>query len=582
MVTGKISLRELVDGAGGVLTVPLYQRHYFWGEPRTDGAVDSATRMMRDLIDAYVDGEEIFMQSVTIAASERIEIGGRRANWRDNIKDSVDIVDGQQRLTFMKLLLSRLGREEAFTIDYACRPLAKAWMNGEKVSPSMSQDVHYFERTLKIINSSLSEVVIDRDRFADFVLDKVKFLCINAEKGVASITAYNMVNGTKSRLNQCDLIKARLLSLSGSDESDVVADTVRSRYAAEWENWTRWWNRADVSEYYRADWDVEGDALKNADIENGWGKSQPIDLLLRLCMRERDDADYATPLAYEEFRRVTEGKKNSASAQARKFFVRLRLAQKRFEDAMSAPETYNRVRAILLLQDGASRFAFMHDYFVTASVAMPSLEDIYKYSFLGMTYDEIGRKDSTMARFEELLASLSMADVYHTESKRDAMNLLLRLNIDEDIKLGRRFDFSIWGNRSLEHIYSKSKVWHRSADGRLLDGNDNELPMSERQLRADKSFMMRDSIVNRDGMPLSEHCIGNLVLLYGQNNAEFGNASFPQKKMMFLTPGGMGVFKSRNLLHSVCVFAGNEWRERQIVDNYNLTLKNLKLYYGYR
>ena len=547
-----MSFRELICTVGGRFTVPLYQRRYVWGEPRADGAPDSATRMIGDLLSAYAAGEECFLQSITLAGDE--------------------IVDGQQRLTFLRLLLMRLGRPEAFALHYACRPAAQSWMEGGNVAPSASQDVYYFEKTLKIINAVIAQTGLDRDRFVEYIYDKVSFLLVRSEKGAPSLVAYKMVNGTKSQLHQCDLIKARLLNLCGSDEADPIADAVRTRYAAEWENWTRWWNSADVIEFFKADWDVPGGAIK----------PQPIDLLLRLCLRSRGDAGFAGPLVYEEFRKNIDSVKVSPASKALRFFMRLRLAQKRFEDALSSPESYNRIRAILLLQDEHSRFDFLHDYFVTASVGKSSLEDIYKYSFLGMTYDEIGRKDSTTARFEELLASISMADVYRTESKRDALNLLLRLNIDEDIKLGRRFDFSIWGNRSLEHIFSKSKVWHRGSDGRALDGNDNEISMSARQLEADSSYMRRDRIVNFDGMPLSEHCIGNLVLLYGQNNVEFGNASFSRKKMMFLTPGDLGVFQSRNLLHSVCVFAGNEWRERQIVDNYNLTIKNLKLYYGYR
>lgn len=175
-----------------------------------------------------------------------------------------------------------------------------------------------------------------------------------------------------------------------------------------------------------------------------------------------------------------------------------------------------------------------------------------------------------------------MADVYHSEAKRDLFNLLLRLNIDEDIKLGRKFDFSIWNNRSLEHIYSKSKVWHRGRNGEILDGNDNPLRIPLSRLHSDKSYLCRDDIVNHDGVHLSEHCIGNLVLLYGQNNAAFGNVGFEEKKMMFLTPGDPGVFKSRNLLHSVCVFLSERWSAQSIIDNYNLTLKNLKIYYGYK
>jgi hypothetical protein len=41
--------------------------------------------------------------------------------------------------------------------------------------------------------------------------------------------------------------------------------------------------------------------------------------------------------------------------------------------------------------------------------------------------------------------------------KEFAFRFLLLINILEDNKLKRKFDFSIWNNRSLEHIYPKSK-----------------------------------------------------------------------------------------------------------------------------
>ena len=57
------------------------------------------------------------------------------------------------------------------------------------------------------------------------------------------------------------------------------------------------------------------------------------------------------------------------------------------------------------------------------------------------------------------------------------------LNLMQDNKLERKFDFSIWGNRSLEHIYPKSK----------------------------KDCLEFDNNGFQEG---SVHCIGNLVLLY--------------------------------------------------------------------
>lgn len=431
-----------------------------------------------------------------------------------------------------------------------------------KVEPC--EDVYYFKKTVR----TLRELLPDPSALSiDFVLDNVYFLGIILDDASFAIGAFKMLNGSKAPMLPADIIKADIMRMASDPQQPNASDweltALRSRYADEWESWARWWNEAPVREYYSG------------------LTTTPMDLLLRLALREADQ-DMAAPLSYEEFRSYINRQATKPYHAAKHFYYRLRKIQAHFEAAFEDPASYNRIRAILLLQQEPEAYAFLYSYFVDLSMNADMLQEVYKLSFLGMDFSEIKRGDSPLAKFDDLLTSLSMADVYHSEAKKDLFNLLLRLNIDEDIKLGRKFDFSIWNNRSLEHIYSKSKVWHRGPRGEVLDGNDNPIHIPLPKIMADPTFLSRDDIVNHDGVQLSEHCIGNLVLLYGNNNASFGNAMFDEKKMLFLTPGDMGVFKSRNLLHSVCVFAGNTWTAQSIIDNYNLTLKNLKRYYGYK
>ena len=69
---------------------------------------------------------------------------------------------------------------------------------------------------------------------------------------------------------------------------------------------------------------------------------------------------------------------------------------------------------------------------------------------------------------------------------------------------------------------------------------------------------------NSDG---SEHCIGNLVLLYGRDNSKFGAKSFEEKKELYFNPDaekeGLS-FKSRSLLHSMYAFAKSTWGVSEI------------------
>ena len=84
----------------------------------------------------------------------------------------------------------------------------------------------------------------------------------------------------------------------------------------------------------------------------------------------------------------------------------------------------------------------------------------------------------------------------------------------------------------------------------------------------------------------SEHSIGNLVLLYKDDNSLFNDSSFEEKKsMFFLIPNGNDekrkmIFKSRHLLHTIYKFAQSEWKGEQIAQNKYQTLKEYREYYG--
>lgn len=537
MPTHALTLRQLLRKASHRFYVPPYQRRYVWGQA-LPGEKDAAEHLAACLSQAAERGEPYFLQGITVAFGPQ----------------GCALVDGQQRLTCLRLMLDSLGGREEFAIAYACRPAAERWMAGER-PVEQTIDIHYFEKTLRTTARALSPAVD-----ADYIYNKVYFLCIELDSPEQGAEAFAMMNGAKQPMETPDIIKADIMRLAsdpeqpGADQADLLA--LRARYAAEWESWARWWNAPEAISYF----------APLAVV--------PLDLQLRLVARGPEGEG---PLTYDEFHALVKD-----PAEAKRFFHRLRRAQKRAEELYDNPVAYNRIKAVMLLFDQPERLRFLHALWVESAIAPSELERIYKLAFLGMTYSEIMAGDDPAARFDDLLATLSMADIYHSEAKPLAMRLLLRLNLDEDIKLGRRFDFSAWSSRSLEHIFSKSKVWHLGPKGETLDGNDNPLHASPHKLERDPSMLRRDDIKNADGAQLSEHCIGNLVLLYGKNNAAFGNATFEQKKHMFLTPSADQAFQSRNLLHSVCVFARDRWTAQSIVDNYNLTLKNLKLYYGYK
>ena len=140
-----------------------------------------------------------------------------------------------------------------------------------------------------------------------------------------------------------------------------------------------------------------------------------------------------------------------------------------------------------------------------------------------------------------------------------------------------KFDFSKWENKSLEHIYPKSKFYHTEYD---KDHN------TETYIRGDGTELEKDQIsdlkdsqaVFSNNSRYSEHCIGNLVLLYGKENSEFGKLSFEEKKQKFFN--NERCFESRNLLHTISSFANSKWEIEDIEKSADKFLNLFKKLYN--
>ena len=263
---------------------------------------------------------------------------------------------------------------------------------------------------------------------------------------------------------------------------------------------------------------------------------------------------------------------------AKQTFYDLRHLQKSFEDIYnSAYETerkkrlHNIIGAILLLLPKGDRSKFIIDYFAHANSF--DVRDYYKIIFLesGLSHSQIIKYLSNIDADEELktkkiemLRSLSSDNLYN-EDNSYAFLQLLRRNIEEDTKLGRPFDFKIWKERSLEHIFPKSKVFD-SVSNQIEAGEGNNEDMLDR------------SKFNGNG---SEHCIGNLVLLYKNENSKFGAKTVEEKKSIYFQVDEEDKpFRSRHLLHSMSVFAKSSWGIREIQENKESILNEIKNYYG--
>lgn len=611
-------LRNYIYDEHPLFVIPNYQRGYKWSVKPKDKD-SSLEHLLLDLVEEFVSNpnNDYFLQGVTV--TERV-INGRK---------NVILIDGQQRTTSIYLILWYLSNlnlqktveHESFDLSYDVRECSQLLLSelkeipsetidnlkeglcsspsltsfSEKIMKDMNQDAYYFIEATRQIHKILKD--IDKENFQKFLLDKVSLLYIVVSEDKA-VKTFTMMNGNKATMYQEELIKAEMLHAVSSKKTTLTqymspekqlmqiwaqsweGNSLRSKYAREWDKWLYWWNRKDVRDYFNT--------------------SKPMGLLLEFyALRKKS----LKTLDYKEFKQLLSN--GSSEYQAKQTFKDLRDLQKSFEDLFSTPQIYNYLKMSLLCNTGREDMMDILLFFISNKHNLSILKDYANWRLVGATHREYCHPESLKeeeeektkeAKAENVLDSLSKNRVYG-KSDDLAFKQLLRLNVEEYNRLqggkGQIFDFSIWKNKSLEHIYPKSRVYHialdkdkspiyvdnqllyKKGDGTIITESDLNLLKKE-----NPKTMLDRQLFNGNG---SEHCIGNLVLLYGRDNSKFGAKSFEAKKALYFNPDAESEglnFKSRSLLHSMYAFAKSTWGVSEIQQQKEAFIEDFKKTYN--
>lgn len=567
-----ISLKEYLAKEKTFL-IPNYQRGYIWGKSR-DSQKNSVQFLIESIINCYNNKTELFLQGVTVSETES--------------ESNIELIDGQQRTTALYLILQYLKYEGKFSINYTIRTQSQEFLNSLKNKSAEEivdyctenldeqfQDIFYFKKTIRIIHEELKD--FDKTDLIKFLIDdeKVKFLYINIPRERAT-TVFKMMNGNKAIMLTEEIIKAEMLRLVSNrkidkenlNEKELEAlrwneNLTRSKYAREWDKWLYWWNKNDVKKFYHTT------NVMGLLIETFYNTS-------------KSQHNYN----FENFRdNFLRG--NDNTFLSKQVFYNLRRLQKKFEDVFYSfdeqddqKKLHNKIGAILTLYSAEDRKKFIPRYF--ASQDDINVDEYLKLVYLGLNFSQIDKvlnknddnSDEILKdKKEELLKILDNNNLYQGDNYQ-AFTQLMRLNIEEDTKLRRKFDFSIWNEKSLEHIHPKSKVY-RIEDGIIKNGNDEIINKDIKDLENDCTYLNRESF-NNNG---TEHCIGNLVLLYKNENSSFGAKDFNDKKALYFNLNRIDTFRSRHLLHTISVFAQQKWGAEEILQKKQDFITEIKKYY---
>lgn len=574
MTTPIITLKEYFN-QNKIFVIPNYQRGYKWAVPANNSKDSSSAIevLMDDLINAsknkYV---QYFLQGVTVTEKD----------------DKIILIDGQQRTTSLYLILWCLGRGyiKDITLQYNIREESKEFISKLKdenfeynSGNDKYQDIYYFKKAIEQVNNKLDQKKdLNRKDFYEFLLNKVSILYIKIDEEKA-IKTFTMMNGSKATMLEEELVKAEMLRMVSTDTDtdtenqtrissineylaelkEIIAkdwetNALRSKYAREWDKWLYWWNKEEIQTFFNV--------------------KSPMGLLLEYYCRRKQNKDANENFCFNNFKKFIGNKKKT-----KVLFKGLRDLQKTFEDIYNTPSIHNSLGLTLIdINNKKEKFEAIN-YFIDNKNYPTTLKEYAKWRLVGATHrqvtksDELKEDESTKESIaNDVLNMLSQKIVYNVYNDH-AFKQLLRFNMEEDDKLKRIFDFSIWDQKSLEHIHPKSKVYYIGEDKSIYRSLDDE---SLTKNDIDNTWINRDDFEG----DYSEHCIGNLVLLYGRNNSTFGAKSFKEKKNIYFNLSQSEKFESRNLLHTISVFAEDNWGIEEIKKNRDNLIEKFKKDYG--
>lgn len=533
--------------------IPTYQRGYKWASGNGKGQVD---RLLKDLFDAFEQQghtrRDYYLQFITL---------------KENA-GSLEVIDGQQRLTTVTILFSVLGHlagkdklpdfvsgkliyeaRSNFIRQFIYEEIAEllgstSWaefIDGRE--EHNNQDIYFIYRAAQTIASFLKGQLSARlDQFYQFIAEDVYLIINLLDAGLNSEKVFVNVNkGVK--LNDEDLVKGFLITKIPADMrdiryrmTDIEMNEIRANIGRQWDEIAAWCGRQQVRDFFRIGSEERG-----------------LEWLIRLAYPafRPDDSGSALFNYFDEQHRAGE-------VQALGIFQQIRRTMLLLNDWFCAPEIANLLGYVLHAEGGRNLAGIFKDL----------------------------QAESTKGGILEVLRSLALArlpvdtdgklrDVNYEDHPRQIYNLFLLLDIVKFLPIGGRkeaaYNFSnIAGQHwSLEHIFPQNandfkKVSVLEADDlavlrELLPAQLDEVTVDDdanlkaakqvyiRIMKASGSLKLKEE--DKPGLALlltdnarELHTIGNLALLQQNINSSLSNHFFEGKRSILVNKISQGRF----------------------------------------
>lgn len=239
-----LELKSIAELQNLAFYIPDYQRGYRWTQRQVDD-------LLNDIFEfSQKDNAGIYcLQPLVVvkrSSDGQLLDKVHAAKDLDEVKRIMngqwEVVDGQQRLTTIRLILEVLGQSRFYDIEYETRENSAAFLN--RITDTEAEtniDFHHIYQAVTVIRQWLKEKTdekkIDEEKkklFQNILLNRVKFIWYETEEDPKEV--FTRLNIGKISLTNAELIKALLLNKSNFDSSDD--DKIRlwqQEIAMEWD-----------------------------------------------------------------------------------------------------------------------------------------------------------------------------------------------------------------------------------------------------------------------------------------------------------------------------------------------------------
>lgn len=564
-----LELKSVADLQKLAFYIPDYQRGYRWTQRQVED-------LLNDIFEfSQKDNAGIYcLQPLVVVPRSSDEQPLDKAH-ATKVNMQWEVVDGQQRLTTIRLILEVLGRFRFYDITYQTRRDSAEFLNGittveaagEKAEEKAKNNIDFYHIYLAVtvICEWLKEKTDEKKKklFQDILLNRVKFIWYETKEDPKEVFA--RLNIGKISLTNAELIKALLLNKSNFDSSD--------------DDKIRLWQQEIAME-----WDVIEYALQSNEFWlflNAPGDERPtridyvFDMICRCdmlgCKDEKDTSDeFRTFRYFYHYLAVQKQKEISLAQAVRTIWEKVREIFQTLQEWFDDMELYHYVGYLICMgsnvdeiyehwNDSDNKSGFIEKYLkeeIKKTIPYKDIENtVYEVKQEGSQFKGGSKtncrpilllhnlqtvinqnrildanakyKNGIFYKFPFHLYKLEGWDVEHIDSNTE--------NGLNDILSQREWLLNAYFGLQDKTLRDQIQKFFKQHPGKVYEQNED----SAKQTARDEAFTelkhQIEDVGGNDRLSQNEkNKIWNFTLLDSSTNRSYGNAIFPAKRRVII------------------------------------------------